>query len=627
MRYLLVFLSTVAGWQHGVAFAAPPVEAAPQQKIDLFSRGRCRSSRGIRFLVAPRRSFAGEPLRVVALASTFPVGVVLVAQGPQGSARFASSPAAGPPQSLFGELVEPRAGRYRFAVLARDGRVLGCVGRSVAARRSPRLRAQQRLVQREAEDLWPVERSWSRRMEDLYAVWIERLFDAPLGARPSWTPLHQVLHDPRRNFLHNYLNRDEDGPRGRDAVQVTPDCADLPYFLRGYFAWKLRLPMGYRHCDRGSARRYARCQELRTNAQQVVGEPRRPAALAFTRFLRHKLSFVHSGSARTGPDDDATDLFPLALTARALRPGAVYVDPYGHLLVVAKWVPQGRTRGGVLFAVDGHPDLSVGRKRFWRGAFLFTQAIKGGGFKAFRPLVVREGQIVALTNQELRQRPDYRGLYSPRQSRLNADAFYLQMDRLLNPWPLAPELAYAERMAALFELMQERVDSVQAGETYGKKNAYAPIAMPSGPRIFETQGAWENFSTPARDLRLLIAIDEVANFPLKVRKYPGRFAIAPGTDPEALERRLRGQLAAFAKSHAIRYTNSDGTAQELSMAALIGRARALEVAYNPNDCVELRWGASGRELASCRRHAPPDQAQRMARYRRWFATRQRPALR
>jgi hypothetical protein len=40
--------------------------------------------------------------------------------------------------------------------------------------------------------------------------------------------------------------------------------------------------------------------------------------------------------------------------------------------------------------------------------------------------------------------------------------------------------------------------------------------MPDGAAIFETSGAWEDFSTPSRDLRLLIAIDVVQDFPDRV---------------------------------------------------------------------------------------------------------------
>ena len=32
---------------------------------------------------------------------------------------------------------------------------------------------------------------------------------------------------------------------------IRPDCADLPYFLRAYFAFKMGLPYGYSKCSRG----------------------------------------------------------------------------------------------------------------------------------------------------------------------------------------------------------------------------------------------------------------------------------------------------------------------------------------------------------------------------------------
>jgi hypothetical protein len=60
------------------------------------------------------------------------------------------------------------------------------------------------------------------------------------------------------------------------------------------------------------------------------------------------------------------------------------------------------------------------------------------------------------------------------------------------------------------------------------------------------------------------------------------------------------------------------------MAQLIARRKALETAYNPNDCIERRWGARGDELATCRRRAPAEQRRRMESYREWFATRTRP---
>ena len=40
---------------------------------------------------------------------------------------------------------------------------------------------------------------------------------------------------------------------------ICPDCADLPYFLRAYFAFKMGLPFGYAKCTRGSANEPPKC--------------------------------------------------------------------------------------------------------------------------------------------------------------------------------------------------------------------------------------------------------------------------------------------------------------------------------------------------------------------------------
>ena len=54
--------------------------------------------------------------------------------------------------------------------------------------------------------------------------------------------------------------------------------------------------------------------------------------------------------------DDATDYYPVPLDREALRPGVIYADPYGHVMVVVKWVHADGGKGGLLLAVDGQPD-------------------------------------------------------------------------------------------------------------------------------------------------------------------------------------------------------------------------------------------------------------------------------
>jgi hypothetical protein len=59
---------------------------------------------------------------------------------------------------------------------------------------------------------------------------------------------------------------------------------------------------------------------------------------------------------------------------------------------------------------------------------------------------------------------------------------------------------------------------------------------------------------------------------------------------------------------------------------VVDRIGALEMAYNVNDCVELRWGAPGSsdEASTCKRRAPEAQRGKMTEYRTWFNERRRP---
>ena len=110
-------------------------------------------------------------------------------------------------------------------------------------------------------------------MEALYAAWIEHLFAAPIEDELSFPSLEPVLRDPARNFLHDHLRLGEDDPSGR-ALAATPDCADLPYLLRAYFAWKLGLPFGFRQCGAGSAVAPPRCGDVATNeGVAAAGDP------------------------------------------------------------------------------------------------------------------------------------------------------------------------------------------------------------------------------------------------------------------------------------------------------------------------------------------------------------------
>ncbi|HEY0713150.1 MAG TPA: hypothetical protein VGF45_10780, partial [Polyangia bacterium] len=488
---------------------------------------------------------------------------------------------------------------------------------------------------------WKSTRAWDRHTEGLYAAFVEALFDAPASESLSFRPLAPALRDPQRTFLHDHLGLGEDDPKRPTAVPAEPDCADLPYFLRGSFAWKLGLPMGFRDCNRGSSSTPPTCGALVTNEDPIINpnpppesatakrrkpsKPPKDALGAARMFLRRLHNTVHSGSARTSLADSSSDLYPVPLTPEALRPGTVYADPYGHVLVLAKWVPAQDGKGGLLLAVDGQPDGSIARKRFWEGTFLFAAGEKsaGPGWKAFRPLVAQAGaQPAPLADSALGE--DFVPA-SRDQEKRSTEAFYVRMSKLINPRGLPPETAYEETLAALVEQLETRVGSVDNGEKNARDTNNALIPMPEGPKIFETVGPWEDFATPSRDMRLIIAMNVLLALPDKVEKHPELFVLG-GVKPATARAKMQALHERLIPTKSITYTRSDGSKQTLTIADLLARRTGFEIAYNPNDCAEVRWAApaDSPEMATCKRRAPAEQLALMEKYRAWFREARRP---
>ncbi|MES1165685.1 MAG: hypothetical protein ABUR63_08010 [Verrucomicrobiota bacterium] len=581
--------------------------------------GACADSDEHALWIAPQQPVAGAPVELLAVGDEEASGELAIVQ-PDG-ARHALTVARHPglPGSLSAELPAGRAGAYRV-VWTRGDKTVACRAFDVAPHPSKPATGAGPVV-------WPAAHAWDRRYENFFAAWIDLLFDAPAAASLDFRPLHQALRDGARNYLANYLGLREDDPKNKAAIPATPDCADLPYFLRAYFAWKLQLPFGFRDCDRGTDARPPRCSNFETNEQAPSGKDHLAAVRSFLRLVTNH---VQSGSARTALGDDETDYYPVALDRKALRPGTIYADPYGHVMLVVRWVAQTPEHGGLLLAVDGQPDTSIGRKRFWEGTFLFTNDTKsaGPGFKAFRPVVRgADGKLAALPNAAIGTADDpAHAPFSDEQGKLTPDGFYARMGKLINPQGLDAEAAYRETLDALAEQLTVRVGSVDNGEKFQKEKGGTIIPMPDGAKIFETTGPWEDYATPSRDMRLLIAMNVLLGLPDKIVNHPDLFRLG-GRKPAEVRTQIAKLHTTLIPTRGITYTRTDGTPWKLTVADLLARRANLEIAYNPNDCVEVRWGATEGtpEYTPCTRHAPPDQKSKMTEARPWFHDAKRPA--
>ena len=555
-------------------------------------------------LVSPEAPAAGAPLRVVAVSDR-PLDAALTLVAPNGEELAATRERRGGPPYWWYLEAAASAGSFRTCL---EGAPAICTEVVVGG---PSRRP----------GVWPITRAWSRAAEALYSVWIAKLFDDPLDAEPSWRSLDEVTRQRGRNFLYDHRALGEDGERG---LRLAPDCADLPYFLRAYFAWKLGLPFGWSECSRGEGGQPPRCTRWHSNleAANAGGD----ALARMQRFFARDVAWgVQSGAGRAPAEDDRTDFYPTRLSAETLRPGTVYADPYGHTLVLVRRVPQTTSSPGLLLAVDAQPDGTVARKRYWRGNFLFAldPALGSAGFKHFRPIVGAGRNLRPLANREIWTDPDW-GDYSLEQYQSDVEGFYDRIDDVLSPEPLDPAVAFRTALDALDEQIRTRIRAVANGEAFMRHSGTIP--MPEGARIFETTGPWEDYATPARDLRLLIAIDVVRGFPEKAARRPERFAARADPSPTDVRVGLEAILRDEAALRRFDYTRTDGSVWTLTLGDVLARTGAFEVAYDPNDCIEVRWGAppGSDEMETCRRRAPADQAASMMRYRAWFHDRARP---
>ena len=420
------------------------------------ARSACEQGGAVRIWTAPLKPKPGERLQILGVATDGDLSTLQVT-GPKGRrSALAGKKAGGPPWSLRGSLDAPPRGIHQIEV-ERGGQVVACTKVRVGGK------------------AYRGVGKWDAPMQAFFSAWVEHLFDAPVHKSLGFSSMEPVLRDPARNMLHDYLKKGED-----DAAPAEPDCADLSYFLRAYFAWKLGLPMVYRRCDRGTATRPPRCKApiidrtfVRTSA----------AAKKFRKVSLKLMDRVTSGGGRTALKDPASDFYPVPLKRSALWPGTIYGDPYGHTLVIVKWVAQTKTSNGLLLAVDAQPDNSVGRKRFWEGNFLYARTPSAGpGFKAWRPPVSSRSGLVQAPRPNAAQATRL-GIppHSSEQANMSPREFYARVQRLINPLGLDPQASYLATLEALMEQLQTRVRSVDRGEAWMKAHRGTVMTMPVGP--------------------------------------------------------------------------------------------------------------------------------------------------
>jgi hypothetical protein len=432
---------------------------------------------------------------------------------------------------------------------------------------------------------WPAVNQWSDTMEREYDDFV-----AGLGRAVSQHRCRQLddcLRNPGANTLYD--------ARTDAAFDLHVDCADLPYVLRAYFAFKRRLPFGFVAAIRGDAGRDPRYTlNIRPDGFRTWQQFPTPRAL-----LRDIGSMVHSGMYRMAPPIEDSDFYQAAVSRRAIHPGTIFYDPNGHVLVVTEVRADGQ-----IYLMDGHPDGTLTYKRFGE-AFVTGTARLGGGFKNFRPLRWQNGRITRARNAEL---PLFDGnAQFDRTGYLvdgNVSGYHAWIRASLRDGstPIDPVEDFREQVRALCRDVSDRVDAVNIAVAANIHTQSHPDALPEN--IYGTDGDWETYSTPSRDARLKASFRELFE---SVQSRTDRVALAPSLEAAWHEEVARPECQ-------FQYARSDGSTAHLTLDTVLDRI--YKMSFDPYQCVELRWGAvpGSDEAATCH-----DDATRM----RWYFDEQR----
>ena len=226
---------------------------------------------------------------------------------------------------------------------------------------------------------WPAEHEWDDAMESRYSDFVATIGRAVAAGRCG--TLSHCLNNPSINPLFIRSGR---------RVHIHADCADVPYTLRAWFAYRNHLPFAYARTMRGSGHDPRYLRNARATGTRLWTNFATPRDV-----LQSISSDVHSGFLRTAPDIEDSDFYQTTVDRRGIRPGTSYYDPNGHVLVVYEIHDDGE-----ILMFDGHPDNTLSHPRFSERYFLGS-ARSGGGFKNFRPISWQNGVLVRWRNVEI----------------------------------------------------------------------------------------------------------------------------------------------------------------------------------------------------------------------------------
>ncbi len=416
---------------------------------------------------------------------------------------------------------------------------------------------------------WKVCRSvWTEKDEKAYSDFVERICDSKYGN------LNKFIKDPKVNPFYGEEDKH---------FNLSPDCADLPYLVRAYVAYKLRLPFSYvsEISGKGGDERYSKGNKpLKFKDQDYFSSPQQ---------LFNQVVLINSGYFRMDVNCETSDHYPIKINKKNLTPGTIYYDPDGHVALVAKVLDNGRIR-----LIDAHPDKSISKP--WFGT-KFSKGSKnnGGGFKKWRQIrYTSEGKTIRTQNHNLKDysaTDQYQKSYSINGKSGIGFHDYVRLAMANSNSRSDPMTEFVFMMQDIFEDIRYRAIAVDVAIQKGCNLKPHPSSLPYN--IYGTDGIWEELSTPSRDARLKVAFrefyDTTRQMVLNAEKYDRQTA-------KALAYNFILKYDELSPKLFITYVNSAGRSVRLTFDDV--NQRLFDLSFDPYHAIEYRWGAKGQELAS-----------------------------
>lgn len=451
----------------------------------------------------------------------------------------------------------------------------------------------------QASDLYEIRHDrWSAGDEQDY-----RTFIAAIGQSDCST-LDSCLRSDANPFRHT----------DKPGVIFKSDCAELPYILRFYFAWKRGLPFSFESAvsARGGAARDLRYSH---NGNEVTERYDVPSGTNGYAILEHLRGAVSSASYRIHPDLETPsepDFYSPALTPASIKPGTIVYDPAGHVGVVFNVDARGRVH-----FFDAHTDFSLTQMTYDL-RFSRMKPSVGAGFKNWRPVrlvgfktradgVLIGGHIELASNRDI---ADFSGEQffgngkRPTDTDWTNGTFSLNGETLDYYDYVRAQLAggtlFFEPVGEIADMARSncldlhyRAQAVALAITNGIQNRPEPERLPYN--IFGTDGDWEMYSTPSRDARLKTAfkhLRDTAQRFVEMAAHHDPHLSYDGPDIAGDLLRAYDQATRYCR---VGYANSDGGRTTLDYED--ARQRLFAMSFDPYQCIEHRWG--DKQAATC----------------------------